>query len=191
MANKTSAMQAEPTLTESVPDQRAGSPATPHLARIHSAGAISDGENKALPQPPSELPEGVGSGKRSIDKPKPEQSAWHRALSRAIAIIRRQWGPIDSAAADRLTRCFRAMLLPRRPPGRKPSREVALATTLRRQGLQWRDIYPKALVGYASMPFYERNCRCYNLRRAVAARLKRQQLRERKQRQDESARENV
>ena len=152
---------------------------------------MSDAESKGVPPPPDGFREVVGSGKRAIDEPKPEQPSWHRTLRRATAIIRRRSGPIDRAAADRLTRCFRAMLLPRRPPGRKPSRQVALATDLRREGVQWRHIYPRAVVGYASMPFYERNWRCYNLRRAVAARLRRQQLREEKQRQDESAPQNV
>jgi hypothetical protein len=152
---------------------------------------MSDSENIAVSQASDALPERVGSGKRLIDEPKPEQPSWHRTLRRATAIIRRRCGPIDRAAADRLTRCFRAMLLPRRRPGRKPSQQVALATNLRREGVQWPAIYPKALAGYASMPFFERNCRCYNLRRAVAARLKRQQLREEKRRQDESPPQNV
>ena len=50
---------------------------------------------------------------------------WHRTLGPAIAIIRRQCGPIDSAAASRLTRCFRSTLLPRRLPRRKPSQPVS------------------------------------------------------------------
>ena len=152
---------------------------------------MNDGDNKALPPIPDPAPEPVGSGKPLVGKEKPEQVSWHRTLSLVTATIRRECGPIDRDAADRMARCFRAMLLPRRPPGRKPSREVAVAASLRRRGVQWRAIYPKALAGYASMPFYERSYRCYNLRRAVAACLKRQRLREGKQRQDESPHRNV
>jgi hypothetical protein len=152
---------------------------------------MSDGENKALPSAPDPAPEPVGIGKPPVGKLKPEQFSWHRTLSSAVATIRRECGPIERVAADRMARCFRSMLLPRRPPGRKPSREVAIAASLRRKDVQWRVIYPKALAGYASMPFYERSYRCYNLRRAVAACLKRQRLRERKRRQDESPHRNV
>ena len=152
---------------------------------------MSDAGLNGVPQAPGPVAEVVGSSKPVVGKVKPEQFSWHRTLSRTVATIRRECGSIDRFAAERIARCFRSMLLPRRPPGRKPSREVAVATSLRRKGVQWRAIYPKALAGYASMPFYERSYRCYNLRRAVAARLKRQRLREGKQRHDESPHRNV
>jgi len=152
---------------------------------------VSRAESKDDLRQPEGFPETTGSGKPPVGKEKPEQVSWHRTLSVVTATIRRECGPIDRVAADRMTRCFRAMLLPRRPPGRKPSREVAIAVSLRRKGVQWRAIYPKAFMNYTGMAFFERNYRCYNLRRAVAACLKRQRLRDRKQQRDESLDGNV
>jgi len=129
--------------------------------------------------------------KPAVGSVTPEQLAWHRTVSHAASAIRRQLGEMDRIEADRIARCFRAMLLPRKPPGRKPSSEVLIATGMRMKGEPWKEIYPHALANYARMPFYERNYRCFNLRRAAAAYMKRQRLNNEKRHPNKTRPANV
>jgi hypothetical protein len=76
-----------------------------------------------------------------------------------------------------MARYFVAMLVPRRSPGKKASPEVATAAILKQQGKKWDDIYHEVFPGYSKMPRHERSWRCFNLRRSVAAYLKRRRLR--------------
>ena len=103
---------------------------------------------------------------------------WHRIVINAASKVRGKYGPIDPITAKRIMRDFKAALVPRRAPGRKVSKEVATAAEMRKAGTPWKQIYPSALEGFDQMPFDLRSYRKYNLRRAVAAYLKRQQLRE-------------
>ena len=102
-----------------------------------------------------------------------EPEPWHRTVTHSAANLRKRYGPVDRDTADRMTRIFRAAVMPRKPPGRKPSKEVLTAVDMLLQNRPWVEIYPEAIDGYSEMPFHMRNYRSYKLRRAVAAYMKR------------------
>jgi len=80
---------------------------------------------------------------------------------------------IDRACAERLARLFRASLVPRRKPGRKPTDRVLTALKMRGEKLPWSDVYRAVIPGYAELHPCDRIHLSRNLRRAVAAFLKR------------------
>lgn len=92
---------------------------------------------------------------------------WHRAITRCARNLRMKYGPVDQLQATRIARLLRASLVPRRPPGRKPSLAVTVAAELRQRGTRWSEIYPIALPELSSLPWDVQSWRKYNLRRAV------------------------
>jgi hypothetical protein len=115
-----------------------------------------------------------------------------RLLSGVAAAIREEVAePIKKPEAERMARYLVSLLVPRRPPGRKASLEVVTAADLKGQGNPWTAIYPLVFANYSQMPWYERSCRCYKLRRAVAAYAKRRRLRENKSRVHKNENENA
>jgi hypothetical protein len=83
------------------------------------------------------------------------------------------YGPFDRDTAERVLRTLRAVLVPRKRPGRKPTKEVLLATDLLEQEVPWARVYPQVFKGWERWPFIKRSYMRFDLRRAVAARLKR------------------
>lgn len=105
-------------------------------------------------------------------------SSWRTVLKGAARTIRHGAPePILRREAQVMARYFVSVLVPRRRPGRKPTPQVEKAVALKLEGKAWRAIYPAAFENYSRMPGYERSWRCYRLRRAVAASLKRRRVR--------------
>jgi hypothetical protein len=124
---------------------------------------------KSPPRKPS------GGRKRALP------SGLRRLLLGAAAAIRHEAAnPVKKLDAERMGRYLVSLLVPRQPPGKKPTREVVIADGLKRDGKPWPAIYPHVFENYQKMPAYERSWRCYRLRRAVAAYVKRRRLRENK-----------
>jgi hypothetical protein len=99
-------------------------------------------------------------------------------LSKTAAEIRKASAePIKRSEAQRMARYLVSVLVPRRSPGKKPTAEVLKAVELKQQGKPWFAIYPQVISDYDRMPKYERSWKCFKLRRAVAASLKRRRLR--------------
>ncbi len=99
--------------------------------------------------------------------------------------------PIKKPEAARLARYLISLLVPCLPPGKKATREVALAVEMRRDGTPWAAIYPKVFATFSEMPRYERSWRCHRLRRAVAALARRRRLRASKRGPHEKKSKNV
>ena len=116
---------------------------------------------------------------------------WHRIVINAASKVRGKYGPIDPITAKRIMRDFKAALVPRRAPGRKVSKEVATAAEMRSAGTPWLQIYPAAFEGFDRMPFEVRSYRKYNLRRAVAAYLRRRRSRDGERSPNETVRPTV
>ena len=140
-------------------------------------------ENEVNSTPGEELPKPLGCGTewiqnkltraRTGSKRKRKEYDWQTELKRCVASIKKNSTSITRSEAERMSRSFQALLLPRRTPGRKPTREVVVACELRSEGVSWSEVYREVFPRFSSMPFYERSYRKANLRRAVAARLKR------------------
>ena len=103
----------------------------------------------------------------------PEPAPWHREVTRFASDLAELHGPFDRPTAERIARVLRAVLVPRKRPGRKPSKEVLLATELREKGVPWPRVYPQVFKGWERWPFAKRSYMRFNLRRAVAARRRR------------------
>jgi hypothetical protein len=94
---------------------------------------------------------------------------WHRTITECAARLRKLHGKIERSVAQRMSRLLVASLVPRRTPGRKPTRAVLTAARLRNRGYSWKAIYPKSIAGFADLPWYLQSVRKHNLRRAVHA----------------------
>jgi hypothetical protein len=77
---------------------------------------------------------------------------------------------IDRNTADRIVRAFRAMLVPRRIPGRKPCREVLAAEKLKERGWSWPLIYPEVFADWARWSWDKQSNKTFVLRKAVRTR---------------------
>jgi len=80
---------------------------------------------------------------------------------------------IDRRTAEQFTRVLRAALIPRRKPGRKPTRRVLTAVRMRAEKIAWPEIYKALIDGFAELHPCERIHQTRKLRCAVAAFLKR------------------
>ena len=127
---------------------------------------MSDQGKKGPARPAASVPEVETFGK-GVPEP------WYRTVTRSAANLRRIYGPIDRHTGERMARTFRATIVPRKAPGRRPSTEVITAVEMLLQNKPWPQIYPEAINGYSDMPFHLRSYRSYNLRRASAAYMKR------------------
>lgn len=96
-----------------------------------------------------------------------------RAVTRFAKRLRLKHAPIDRRTAEQLARLLRATLIPRRKPGRKPTRRVLTAVRMRSKNIPWPRVYHAVIDGFANLLFYERIYQSRKLRRAVAAFLKR------------------
>ncbi len=67
----------------------------------------------------------------------------------------------------------KAALVPRRPPGRKPTRPVLTAVRMRSENATWPDTYRAVIHGFDDLPPYEKSYQAQKLRRACAAPVKR------------------
>jgi predicted nuclease with RNAse H fold len=94
---------------------------------------------------------------------------WHRIIIDCAAQLRKHHGRIERSVAQRMSRLLLASLVPRRTPGRKPTRAVQVAVRLRSRGVSWNSVYPRAIAGYQDLPWYLQSVRKHNLRRAVRA----------------------
>jgi hypothetical protein len=98
-----------------------------------------------------------------------KESPWRRMISECAGRISKRYPGIDRAFARRMARRLVTLLVPRRTPGQKPTRAVLTAIRLRARGLPWNAIYPRAIIGFAEMPWHLQSIRKHNLRRAVYA----------------------
>ena len=94
-------------------------------------------------------------------------------MTQAASDLRELYGVPDKKTADRMLRIFRAALVTRRTPGRKPSKEVLAAVELKERGWSWPRIYAEVFADWQSWPFYERSYKKFNLRKAVMTRRRR------------------
>jgi hypothetical protein len=111
------------------------------------------------------------------------------AAIRAAAAHRRTHRP-DRAEAERMSKAYRATLIPRKKPGTKPQPETVQAAELYRTGVAeagagnqpvtqqflckpWEGIKREVIPGFDMLNKYERKCRGDELRRNVKAYLKR------------------
>ncbi len=95
-----------------------------------------------------------------------------RAVTRFANRLRARHA-IDRRTAEQLARVLRASLIPRRKPGRKPTRSVLTAVRMRADGVGWPEIYKGLIDGFAELHPCERIHQTRKLRRATAAFLKR------------------
>jgi hypothetical protein len=125
--------------------------------------------------PRSKEPESTGQvAKRPHGKIRtPAPAPWHRIVTQCASNVRELHGVPDRKTADRIVRAFRAALLPRKAPGRKPSKEVLLATELRTQGWSWPRIYSEVFIDWAKWSWDKRSHKKFTLRRAVRSRRRR------------------
>jgi hypothetical protein len=100
-----------------------------------------------------------------------------RAVMRFAKRLKEKHAPIDRRAADQIARLLRSALITRRKPGRKPTPRVLTALRMREQKIPWKEIYLAVLDGYTTLHPCERLCHARNLRRAVAAIVKRRRPR--------------
>jgi hypothetical protein len=121
----------------------------------------------------------------TLDRPETQRRrsalpAWQRRLlgDVAAAIRTEAAEPIKRPEAERIARYLVSLLVPRRIPGKKASPQVVAAAKLKQEGRPWIAIFTQVFANFSDMPRYERNWRCFRLRRAVAAYAKRRLLRE-------------
>ncbi len=95
-----------------------------------------------------------------------------RAVTRFAKRLRARHA-IDRRTAEQFARVLRATLIPRRKPGRKPTRRVLTAVRIRADGVAWPEIYKTLIDGFAALHPCDRIHQTRKLRRAVAAFLKR------------------
>ena len=146
-----------------------GRDCTSGLPRCH-------GCSSALPKPSYA---GSMTALRASKQDNSQPLYWRRLLRKAAKQLREiTSAPIARAEAQRMARYLVSELVPRRRPGQKPTLEVLSAMRLKQQGKPWATIYPRVLVDYDQMAKYERSWRCFRLRRAVAANIKRRRLRD-------------
>jgi len=73
-----------------------------------------------------------------------------RAVNRFAKRLRARHS-IDRRTAEQLARLLRATLIPRRKPGRKPTRPVLTAVGMRAEKIAWPEIYKTLIDGFANL----------------------------------------
>ena len=97
-----------------------------------------------------------------------------RAAVQAGARHKKQYAPLTLAQVDKMARAYRAALVERRKPGRKPlPQTVKLADEIMR-GVSWAEVYKE--LGYHRLDKYERTYQQRRLRRVVEGYMKRHGL---------------
>ena len=99
-----------------------------------------------------------------------------RAVTRFGKKLRARSAAMDRRTAARIGRVLAAVLVPRRPRGRKPSPQVLTAVRMRSENAAWPAVYTAVIVDYAKLHPCERLLQARKLRRAVAAFLKRRRV---------------
>ena len=113
-------------------------------------------------------------------KPAPLPAPVCKAVAQLASQFRKEHGPQEYSAAERIGRLFKASITPRRPKGRRVTPEVRKAAGMRQEGAEWKAVYAAVFPGFSSMDKYERTCRTSSLRHNVNAYMKRRGLRCRK-----------
>lgn len=90
-----------------------------------------------------------------------------RAAVSAAADHKKLFGPLSREQAKAMVQAYKATLMPRRKPGRKPSERTVQGARLRSQGVDWPEVYKQ--LGYHFSDKYERTYETNSLRRRVRA----------------------
>lgn len=87
---------------------------------------------------------------------------------------KKQFAPLMLEQVAKMTRAYRATLVERRKPGRKPFPQTVKVAGMIMQGMSWMEVYEE--LGYRSLDKYERTYQQRSLRRVVEAYMKRHGL---------------
>lgn len=132
--------QPQPPVNDSDPDEVMALDALSDAERLSSAGTL----HKRKPLAP-EIQAAVNAG------------AQHK----------KRFGPPNSEQAKAMARAYKAALVPRRKPGRRPNELTVRVAQQRMQGVSWCEIFEP--LGFQALDKYERTCRKDSLRRVVRA----------------------
>jgi len=117
--------------------------------------------------------------KRKTGRKKPAAASlaepWHRAVTRSAGGHRDKYRP-DRQTAERMAKAYRAALIPRRKPGRKPDSATETAAGMRMRGDPWCEVYSAVVPGWRRMDKHERAYDGARLRRNVKGYLRRRGL---------------
>lgn len=131
---------------------------------------MSDPEAKPSPDSPPPVPKGVGIGTQGRSGRSPKDLA--RAVRQFGTRLRRDFADeiaedarkFKSLAIHYLKRCLPPY------PGRPPEASLTRAIELRKQGTEWKQIYPLCIPGHSEMPGAIRRQAESNLRGACRSR---------------------
>ena len=131
---------------------------------------MSDAEDKRIPESSQPVPEGVGSGKG--DPAKDTGRDLPSTMKQVGAHLRHLFSEDIAQDARRFKKLAVHHLRRSLPPfpGRPPEAALTKAIGLRKQGLEWKQIYPQCIPNHSSLPPTERRQAESNLRGACRSR---------------------